>query len=186
MSEQDQRQTDSPLVGERGRTTINDSVVSRIAGMAAQEVDGVHMGGEASRSAAGLLGGSGSSQDRTRGVSVEVGRYEAALDLTMAVDYGRDILQTVGRVRDRITARVEPLTGLTITELNVTVSDVIFSEDGNGTSEVENSAPQAPARSRPADEDTTQRQPAAETDQPAARGPLAEDQTSELRLDKDR
>ena len=176
----------SPLESERGTTSIRKTVVQKIAGLAAQEVDGVHMGGGASRTAAELLGGSGSSQDRTRGVSVEVGRYEAAIDLTMAVDYGRDILQTVGRVRDRITARVEPLTGLTITELNVTVSDVIFSEDGNGTSEDENSAPQAPARSRPADEDTTQRQPAAETDQPAARGPLAEDQTTELSLDKDR
>ena len=179
MSEQDQRQLDTPLVSERGRTIISDSVVSQIAGMAAQEVDGVHMGGGASRTAAGLLGGSGGSQDRTRGVSVEVGKYEVAIDLTMSVDYGRDILQTVGRVRDRITARVEPLTGLAITELNVTVSDVIFSEDGNGTS-------QDPPRSRPADEDTTRWRPTAETDQPAARGPRAEDKTSELRLDKDR
>jgi len=176
----------SPLESERGVTSIRKTVVQKIAGLAAQEVDGIHMGGGASRTAAGLLGGAGGSQDRTRGVSVEVGRYETAIDLTMAVDYGRDILQTVGRVRDRITARVEPLTGLTITELNVTVSDVIFSEDGNGTSEDGNGTTQAPARSSPADEGTTQRQPAAETDQPAARGPLAEDQTTELRLDKDR
>ena len=167
----------SPLESERGTTTIRKTVVQKIAGLAAQEVDGVHMGGGASRTAAGLLGGAGGSQDQTRGVSVEVGKYEAAIDLTMAVDYGRDILQTVGRVRDRITARVEPLTGLAITELNVTVSDVIFSEDGTS---------QDPPRSRPTDEVTTRRQPAAETDQPAARGPLAEDQTSELRLDKDR
>ncbi len=169
----------SPLESERGTTSIRKTVVQKIAGLAAQEVDGIHMGGGASRAAAGLLGGSSSSQDRTRGISVEVGKYEAAIDLTMAVDYGRDILQTVGRVRDRITARVEPLTGLTITELNVTVSDVIFSEDGDDT-------PQDPPSSRPADQDTTRWQRAAETDQPAARGPLAEDKTSELRLDKDR
>ena len=169
----------SPLESERGTTSIRKTVVQKIAGLAAQEVDGVHMGGGASRTAAGLWGGAGGSQDQTRGISVEVGKYEAAIDLTMAVDYGRNILQTVGRVRDRITARVEPLTGLTITELNVTVSDVIFSEDGDDT-------PQDPSRSRPADQDTTRWQRVAETDQPTARGPLAEDKTSELRLDKDR
>lgn len=174
----------SPLESERGTTSIRKTVVQKIAGLAAQEVDGVHMGGGASRTAAGLMGGSsGGPQDRTRGVSVEVGSYEAAIDLTMAVDYGKDILQTVGRVRDRITSRVEPLTGLTITELNVTISDVIFSEsseDGNGT-------PQDPPSSRPVDDDTTRRQRAVEADRSGAgSGPLAEDQTSELRLDKDR
>ena len=35
MSEQDQQRLESPLVSERGRTTISDSVVSKIAGMAA-------------------------------------------------------------------------------------------------------------------------------------------------------
>ena len=177
----------SPLESERGTTSIRDTVVQKIAGLAAREVDGVHMGGGASRTAAGLMGGSGGTQDRTRGVSVEVGSYEAAIDLTMAVDYGKDILQTVGRVRDRITSRVEPLTGLTITELNVTISDVIFSEDGNGTPEDGNGTPQDPSRSRPADDDTTRRQRAVEADRRGAgSGPLAEDQTSELRLDKDR
>ena len=47
MSEQ--QGYDSPLVGERGSTNISDSVVATIAGRAAQEVEGVHMGGSASR-----------------------------------------------------------------------------------------------------------------------------------------
>src|SRR3712207_9091086 len=80
MSEQDQRQADSPLVGERGRTTISDSVVSQIAGMAAQEVDGVHMGGSASRTAGGILGSITGSEGQGRGVSVEVGATEVAID----------------------------------------------------------------------------------------------------------
>ncbi len=56
MTEQYQSQSDSPLVSERGITNISDGVVSKIAGMAAQEVEGVHMGGSASRTAGGLLG----------------------------------------------------------------------------------------------------------------------------------
>lgn len=124
---------DSPLESERGSTTIGDSVVSRIAGMAAGEVEGVRMGGSASRAAGGILESVTGSDSQRRGVSVEVGRVEAAIDLTVGVEYGRNILEVVGRVRDRITQRVESLTGLQITELNVTVSDIIFpNEEGDG------------------------------------------------------
>ncbi|HZC18797.1 MAG TPA: Asp23/Gls24 family envelope stress response protein [Rubrobacteraceae bacterium] len=124
---------DSPLESERGSTTIGDSVVSRIAGIAVGEVEGVRMGGSASRAAGGILESVTGSASQRRGVSVEVGRVEAAIDLTMGVEYGRNILELVGRVRDRITQRVESLTGLQITELNVTVSDIIFpDEKGDG------------------------------------------------------
>jgi len=130
MSEQDQRQTDSPLVGERGRTTINDSVVSQIAGMAAQEVDGVHMGGSASRAAGGILSNITGSEGQTRGVSVQVGMTEVAIDLTMGVEYGRNILEVVEEVRRRISERLQSLTGLRVTELNATISDIVFPENG--------------------------------------------------------
>jgi len=130
MSEQDQPQTDSPLVGERGRTTISDSVVSQIAGMAAQEVDGVHMGGSASRAAGGIIGSITGSEGQTRGVSVDVGTTEVAIDLRMGVEYGRNILEVVEEVRRRISERVQSLTGLRVTELNATISDIVFPEDG--------------------------------------------------------
>ena len=41
---------DSLLVSDRGRTAISDTVVTTIAGRAAQEVDGVHMGASPSTS----------------------------------------------------------------------------------------------------------------------------------------
>ncbi len=125
---EDQRQVNSPLVGEHGSTEITDNVVSKIASMAAGEVEGIRMGGSASRAAGGLLGSVTGSQGQTRGVSVDVGRVEAAIDLTMGIEYGRNILELVGRVRARVTEQVENLTGLRITELNVTVSDIIFPE----------------------------------------------------------
>jgi uncharacterized alkaline shock family protein YloU len=75
----------SPLQTERGNTTIQDTVVSKVAGIAAQEVEGIRMGGGASQTVGGVLssitGGGGGSQ--TAGVSVEVGEEEAALDLTL-------------------------------------------------------------------------------------------------------
>lgn len=132
MSEREEQQQGSPLDSERGVTTIEDVVVKRIAGRAANEVDGIHMGGNTSRAAGGLLGrATGSSNDETRGISVDVGRVETAIDLTMAVDYDRNILDVVGRVRERVEERIRSLTGLRITELNVTISDVVYPDGGD-------------------------------------------------------
>ncbi len=132
MTEQREQQNDSPLVGERGSTLISDSVVATIAGRAAGEVPGIHMGGGASRTVGGILGGVTGSQGTSRGVSVEVGTTETALDLTMGVEYGRDILETVEAVRRGITERVEYMTGLKVTELNVTVNDIVSPEENGG------------------------------------------------------
>lgn len=167
MSEREGQRFDSPpLESERGSTTIRDSVVSRIAGMVAGEIEGVYMGGSASRTAGGVLESVTGSNSQKRGVSVEVGRTEAAIDLTMGVEYGRNILDLVGQVRNRISQRVESLTGLQITELNVTVSDIIFhEEDSEGQEAHRSEEPEGTAG--------------------YDRGPLAEDETTELSLEEE-
>jgi uncharacterized alkaline shock family protein YloU len=187
MSEQYQQQTDSLLVGERGRTTISESVVSQIAGMAAQEVDGVHMGGSASRAAGGIIGNITGSEGQTRGVSVEIGTTEAAIDLTMGVEYGRNILEVVEEVRRRISERVQSLTGLRVTELNATISDIVFPEDGGqrrraldgGTRTTEPQTTLDRELTSGADEsETTEVSPSSRTQTES--GPLREEETSEL------
>jgi uncharacterized alkaline shock family protein YloU len=120
-------------VSERGVTTIKDTVVSRIAGMAAREVEGVHMGGSASRTTGGILESITGSEAQTRGVSVEVGRTEVAIDLKMGIEYGKNILQTVDEIRRRITDRVQNMTGLKVVECNATITDIDFpDEEGRG------------------------------------------------------
>src|SRR5919206_259960 len=128
MSESGQYSSESPLLSERGATIISDTVVSSIAGMAAREVEGVYMGGGASRTASGMLGSLTGSESKTSGISVEVGRTEAAIDLKMGIEYNKNILQTVEEVRRRVTDRVESMTGLRIKELNATITDITFPE----------------------------------------------------------
>src|SRR5215210_2714818 len=177
MSEQDEQRNDSPLVGERGNTTISDTVVSTIAGRAAQEVEGVHMGGGAARAASGILGSITGSESQARGVSVQVGRIEAAIDLTMGIEYGRDILQTVDEVRRRISDRVNEMTGLRVTELNATISDIIFPEEGSRGRRALREGRTTDSRALPGtEEETTQEAPDRTTAEPT-RGPLAEDET---------
>ena len=124
----DEQQQGSPLKTERGNTTIRDGVVSKVAGIAAQEVEGVRMGGGASQAVGSVMsavpGVGGASQ--SQGVSVEVGEVEAAVDLTVTVEYGRVIHRVTEAVRGNVIRQVENLVGLRVTEVNISVTDVFF------------------------------------------------------------
>ncbi len=118
----------------RGANTISDTVVSKIAGIAAQEVEKVQMGGGRAAAVTGFLGsitggGASGGANLTSGVSVEVGAEEAAVDLTVAIEYGTPIPQVTQAVRRNVINRVENLTGLSVTEVNITVNDVQFPEE---------------------------------------------------------
>jgi uncharacterized alkaline shock family protein YloU len=166
VTEVEPRRDQSPLVSERGVTTIRDNVVSQIAGMAAREVEGVHMGGSASRAAGGVFGSVTGSDSQTRGISVSVGRIETAIDLTMGIDYGRNFLETVEEVRRRIVERVENFTGLRVVECNATISEVIFPDDGD--------APRGELESGPREQ--TEVIPSAQTREKGQSGPLSEEE----------
>jgi uncharacterized alkaline shock family protein YloU len=119
----------SPLKSEMGITTVSNTVVSQIAGIAAQEVEEAQMGGGGA--VGGLLqsvtGSSGSGF--SRGVTVEVGEEEAAIDLAMAVAYGQSIPRVSDAVRRNVINRVESLTGLRVNEVNIQVNDVQIPEE---------------------------------------------------------
>ncbi len=109
-----------------GKTTVDDTVVAKIAGMAAREVPGVHdIGGPAQRAIGGVVqritGAAGGL-----GVGVEVGQQEAAVDLNIIVDYGQPIPEVANQVRQNIINQVESLTGLRVKEVNITVNDIFL------------------------------------------------------------
>jgi uncharacterized alkaline shock family protein YloU len=118
------------LSSERGNTTIADTVVTKVAGIAAREVSGVNaLGGGASRALGSVTQRVGIGDDRSQGVSVEVGEREAAVDLTVVIDYGESIPQVSQRIRDNVIKRIEGITGLTVAEVNVAVNDLYFPGD---------------------------------------------------------
>lgn len=127
---QQQQQENPPLQSDRGGTTIQEIVVSTVAGLAAQEIEGVQMGGSTSNAVGGFLGGvTGGGNNQTRGVTVEVGQEEAAVDLSMSIEYGRSIPQVSEAVRQNVINRVEYLVGLRVNEVNMVVNDVMLQEN---------------------------------------------------------
>ncbi len=114
----------------RGSTTIADSVVTQVAGIAAREVPGVYqLGGAGARALGSVTQRVGIGDVRTQGVSVEVGERQAAVDLTLVVEYGESIPQLTQHVRDQIIKRVEGICGLEVTEVNIAVDDLHFPGD---------------------------------------------------------
>jgi len=133
------RSSSSDLVSAQGKTSIADSVVQKIAGIAAREVSGVHnLGGGASRTFGAIKeripGSAGPSV--SQGVAVEVGEKQAAIDLDVVVEYGVAIADLASAIRRNVISAVERMTGLQVTEVNVSVDDIyIPSDDDSGSPE---------------------------------------------------
>lgn len=115
----------------QGKTTIADSVVAKIVGIAAREVEGVQdlVGSGAGAAISGLATRVTGGDQRAQGVSVEVGEREAAVDLSMVVIYGVSIPQVADAVRRNIINRVGAMTGLVVKEVNIAVTDLYFPQD---------------------------------------------------------
>ncbi|MBT2504346.1 Asp23/Gls24 family envelope stress response protein [Streptomyces sp. ISL-98] len=115
--------------GSRGRTTIADGVVEKIAGLAARDVLGVHaMGSGLSRTFGAVRdrvpGAGAGARAVSRGVKAEVGEVQTALDLEIVVEYGVSIADVARAVRENVISAVERMTGLEVVEVNIAVSDV--------------------------------------------------------------
>jgi uncharacterized alkaline shock family protein YloU len=111
--------------GVTGKVVIADTVVATIAGIATREVEGVHaMGGGASRAVGAVRDRVSRSADHTRGVTVEVGEKQAAIDLDIVVLYGTEIAEAAAGIRSHVASAVERMTGLEVVEVNINIRDV--------------------------------------------------------------
>lgn len=102
---------------------IADEVVGVIAGIAATEVDGV------AGMSGGIVGGISEmlgKKNLSKGVKVEVGSKEAAIDLYILVEYGVRIPDVAQRVQENVKQAVESMTGLDVIEVNIHIQGVAF------------------------------------------------------------
>lgn len=131
QSQSTDRGDSGALASEYGRTSIADTVVSKIAGIAAREISGVHdLGGGAARAAGALRERiPGSRTNLGQGVAVEVGERQAAADLDIVAEYGTSIPDLASAIRRNVKASVERMTGLEVTEVNITVHDVFLEDE---------------------------------------------------------
>ena len=107
-----------------GKTVIDDTVVSKVAGIAAREVNGVYgLGGGAAR-AIGAIRDAIGQRDLGQGVKVEVGEKQVAADIVIVAEYPVPLQQVADGVRSSVARALEQIVGMEVAEVNVTVQDV--------------------------------------------------------------
>nr|WP_207903311.1 Asp23/Gls24 family envelope stress response protein [Hazenella coriacea] len=101
-------------------------VIETIAGIAASEIEGiVAMSGGMVEGFAERLG----RKNLSKGVSVELGEMEVAVDLKVIVEYGRNVPHLYKQVVESVEQAIENMTGLSVVEVNMFVEGVTLQEE---------------------------------------------------------
>ena len=126
----EEREVNNNLETQYGTTTIDDVVVSKIAGIAAREVSGVDsLGGGGARMIGNIRESFGASEDVRQGVDVEVADGTARIEIAITAEYGVAIHELAEAIRRNIMNAVERMTGLSVERVNVVVHDVKLPKD---------------------------------------------------------
>lgn len=104
------------------KLTFENSVIEKIASIAASEVEGVlDLQGGVFTGFQERFG----SGDMTKGVDANVGEKEAALDIEIIVEYGKSAPKIFEKIKQIVSQQVNLMTGLDVVEVNVNVKDVM-------------------------------------------------------------
>lgn len=167
-----------------GTITYANEVIATIAGVAANEVDGI-AGMCVSGGFSEILG---RNRNITKGVKVEVGSQEAAVDLYIVVEYGKPIQKVAGEVQENVRKALESLTGLHVVRVDVHVQGVSFEKEKkaamNSIEAANNPVLAAPQQPEPApvapapEEKKAEEAPAPEAEK-AEEAPIPEEKAAE-------
>lgn len=104
-----------------GVVKISDEVVSVIAGIAAQEIDGIIDYQSGVSNLTNILKG---KKNAPKGTKVTLEEDKAIIEMNIAVEYGRKIMELVAQVQDNVKKTVEAMTGLSVASVNICVQSI--------------------------------------------------------------
>lgn len=114
-------------IGNIGEVKTTDEVVAIIAGLAATEVEGVvSIGGNITNELVSRLG----MKSLSKGVKVSIQENAVAVDLTLNIEFGRNLLETSRKVQERVKSSIENMTGLKVADVNIRIANVEMESRG--------------------------------------------------------
>lgn len=109
------------------KLTFNEDVIAKIAGMAIRDIDGIlSLNGNVFDNIADRIR---SKEDITKGINVDVGEKQAALDVEIILEYGKNAHDVFENVLNSVSSAVEQMTGLKVVETNVYVGNVMTKKE---------------------------------------------------------
>lgn len=130
LDENEEVQVETQIPAEEetiGNIKISVEVVSKIASIAATEIEGVScMRSNFVNEVAQKLG---AKKSGTQGVKVEITEDMASIDLYLVVDYGVKIPELAWNVQERVKESVEAMTGLSVTAVNIHIEGINFEKE---------------------------------------------------------
>ena len=107
-----------------GKVLFAPDVIATIASFAAAEVEGVV--GMAGGVVEGISGMLNAKKSMTKGIKVEVGEEEVAVDLSVIIRYGAKLHEVCTKIQTGIKNAIETMTGLRVVQVNVFVQSISF------------------------------------------------------------
>lgn len=163
-----------------GTITYANEVVAVIAGVAANEVEGIAGMCTASTGISDVFS---RNKNITKGVKVDVGTEEVSVDVYLNVEYGVPIQTAATNVQESVRKSIETMTGLHVVRVDVHVQGLSFEKEKNdhlvgleGFEEQNTEKADAPAQQPAAEEPAAQpeEEPVQETEEPAEEAAEAE------------
>lgn len=108
-----------------GEVQISEEVVEIVAALAATEVKGVaSMAGNITNELVSKLG----AKNLSKGVKLTVLDNVVTVDLTLNIEFGKNILETSKKVQERVKSSIESMTGLEVADVNIHIASVEMGE----------------------------------------------------------
>ncbi len=121
-----------------GTVSFATDVVATIAGLAANEIEGVASMTNPNSSFADILSRK-SSRNYTRGVKVDINNNKVAVEVTIIVDYGSPVPDVARGIQENIKKAIETMSGLDVLSVDVHVQGVSFDKENQAVAELSES-----------------------------------------------
>ena len=112
---------------EAGVVNISEDVVSIVAAMAANGIDGV--AGMTQSSITGGISELFGKKNPSKGVKVFIEENKVTIDMFIMVKYGAIIPDVAWRIQEKVKQEVESMTGLDVAAVNVHIEGVAFPKE---------------------------------------------------------
>ena len=111
--------------GTDSTITYANEVIAIIAGVAANEVEGI----AGMCTSGGIADIIGKNRNITKGVKVEIGSEEASVDLYVIIEYGTPIQKAAQDAQETVRKAIETMTGLHVVRVDIHVQGVSFEKE---------------------------------------------------------